>query len=62
VLRDPAGRVALRILEQSYRADTISQGLLLSLYEGQVIDFLVRDRDMKEHTVKGKVIRSGYVP
>src|SRR2546423_5968364 len=43
VLRDPAGKVPLRILEQSYRADTISQGLLLSLYEGKTIDFMVRD-------------------
>ena len=35
VLRDPAGKVAFRILEQNYRADTISPGLLLSLYEGR---------------------------
>jgi hypothetical protein len=62
VLRDPTGRVQLRILEQSYRADTISQGLLLSLYEGRELDFLVRDQDAKEHVVRGKVIRSGYVP
>jgi hypothetical protein len=62
VLRDPAGKVALRVLEQNYRADTISQGLLLSLYEGKELDFLARDRDGKEYTVKGKVIRSGYVP
>lgn len=26
VLRDPAGKVALRLLEQNYRADTISLG------------------------------------
>jgi hypothetical protein len=62
VLRDPAGKVPLRILEQSYRADTISQGLLLSLYEGKEIDFIVRDQNAKEYVVKGKVIRSGYVP
>ncbi|HVS54463.1 MAG TPA: DUF4139 domain-containing protein [Opitutaceae bacterium] len=62
VLRDPAGKVPLRVLEQSYRADTISQGLLLSLYEGKEIDFLVRDQNAKEYTVRGKVIRSGYVP
>ena len=47
VLRDPAGKVALRILEQNYRADTISQGLLLSLYEGRELDFLVRDQNAK---------------
>ena len=62
VLRDPAGKVAVRVLEQNYRADTISQGLLLSLNEGKTIDFLSRDRDGKEFTVKGKIIRSGYVP
>lgn len=62
VLRDPSGKVALRVLEQSYRADTISQGLLLSLYEGKDLDFLVRDQNAKEYIVKGKVIRSGYTP
>lgn len=62
VLRDPAGKVALRVLEQNYRADTISQGLLLSLHEGKVLDFLVRDQNGKEFTVKGKVVRSGYTP
>jgi len=62
VLRDPAGKVGLRVLEQNYRADTISQGLLLSLYEGRELDFLVRDQNAKEYTVRGKVIRSGYTP
>ena len=62
VLRDPAGKVQLRILEQSYRADVMSQGLLLALNEGKTIDFLVRDQDAKEYSVQGKVIRSGYNP
>jgi hypothetical protein len=62
VLRDPTGKVAIRVLEQNYRADTISQGLLLSLNEGKEIDFLVRDQNAKEYTVRGKVIRSGYTP
>jgi hypothetical protein len=62
VLRDPAGKVQLQVLEQSYRADTISQGLLLALNEGKELEFLTRDRDGKEYTVKGKIIRSGYVP
>jgi hypothetical protein len=60
VLRDVTGKVALRILEQSYRADAASQGLLLSLNEGKTLDFLVRDQDAKEYPVKGRVIRSGY--
>lgn len=62
VLRDPARKVALRVLEQSYRADTISQALLLSLHEGRELDFLVRDQNAKEYLVRGKVIRSGYLP
>ena len=62
VLRDPSGRVQLRVLEQSYRADVMSQGVLLALNEGKVIDFLVRDQNAKEYTVRGKVVRSGYNP
>jgi hypothetical protein len=54
VLRDPAGKHVFRILEQNYRADPVSQQLLLSLYEGQEIDFIT-DTGM----VRGKVIRSG---
>jgi hypothetical protein len=60
ILRDPNGR-ALQILEQNYRNDPISQELLLSYYEGKTIDFLVQ-RGEKQETVKGKIIRSGYVP
>ena len=62
VLRDPAGRVQLRILEQSYRADAMSQGALLALNEGKEIEFVVRDQDAKEHLIRGKIIRSGYTP
>ncbi len=60
ILRDPNGR-ALQILEQNYRNDPISQELLLSFYEGKTIDFLVQ-RGEKQETVRGKIIRSGYVP
>ncbi len=60
ILRDSSGR-AIQILEQNYRNDPISQELLLSLYEGKTIDFLVQRGDRQE-TVKGKIIRSGYVP
>ncbi len=62
ILRDPQGR-ALQILEQNYRNDPISQELLLSFYEGKTIDFSVgRNADGSDVKVKGKVIRSGYVP
>ncbi len=62
VLRDPAGKVPLRILDQSYRGDTLSVGYMLQLNEGKTIDFIVRDKDNKEYTVKGKIVRSGYNP
>jgi hypothetical protein len=60
ILRDPSGR-ALQILEQNYRNDPISQELLLSFYEGKTIEFLVQ-RGEKQETVKGKIVRSGYIP
>src|SRR3954467_9485709 len=47
VLRDPAGRVPLRVLEQSYRADVMSQDALLALNEGKELDFVVRDQNAK---------------
>lgn len=62
ILRDPQGKRALRILEQNYRADPISQGLLLSLYEGREIDFLVHRGEGGDEIVRGRIIRSGYVP
>lgn len=58
ILRDPAGKHSLQVLEQNYRADAISQSLLLSLYEGKTIDFEINPGQI----VKGKVIRSGYTP
>jgi hypothetical protein len=62
ILRDPAGKRALQILEQNYRADPVSQGLLLSINEGKVLEFITRDKNNEERIVKGKIIRSGYVP
>lgn len=61
MLRDPAGKRDLRILEQNYRADPISQGLLLSLYEGKTIDFLVQRGDSQKK-MSGTIVRSGYTP
>ena len=65
ILRDPAGRHQLLILEQNYRADPISQELLLSLFEGKTIDFETTqyaDGQPHREIIKGKIIRSGYVP
>lgn len=61
VLRDPADKRILKIREQNYRADPISQDLLLSLNEGKTIDFQVLHGDQIS-IVQGKIIRSGYVP
>ncbi len=62
ILRDPTGNRPLKILEQNYRADPISQELLLNLYEGKTIDFVVRLQDGSTRVVQGKIVRSGYVP
>jgi hypothetical protein len=42
ILRDPAGKVKFQILEQAYRNDPVSSGLLLQLNEGKTIDFFTR--------------------
>ncbi len=62
ILRDPKTGVKLSILEQNYRADPISSGLLLNLNEGKEIDFFVKEPNKPDRVVKGKIIRSGYVP
>jgi hypothetical protein len=65
ILRDPAGKISLQILEQNYRNDPVSESLLLSLFEGKEIIFQnIRTKDntqIRERT-PGKIIRSGYVP
>lgn len=63
ILRDLSGKAKLSILEQSYRKDTASQGLLLSMFQGETIDFLTPPNDRGEQVqVKGKIVRSGYSP
>jgi hypothetical protein len=61
ILRDPTGKHAVQVLEQNYRADPVSESLLLSLYEGKTLDFEV-GTPQGVKIVKGKVIRSGYTP
>lgn len=65
ILRDPAGKYALRILEQNYRNDPVTQELLLSLFEGKTIEFeniRTKDNTQVSEIISGKIIRSGYVP
>jgi hypothetical protein len=58
MLRDPAGRRLLRILDQNYRADPVSMDALLRRYEGHTIEFQVRSGD-KTEVVSGKIVRAG---
>lgn len=61
ILRDAKGGAQLRILEQNYRADPVSVGLMLSLNEGKEIDFFIEGGEgIPDRTVKGRIIRSGY--
>lgn len=62
ILRDLAGKVPFQILEQSYRNDPVSQSMLLSLFEGKTIDFVRRETTKPDQVIKGKVVRSGFVP
>jgi len=65
ILRDPAGKHSLQILEQNYRNDPVNESLLLSLFEGKEIPFQkVRMKDNTEtrELIPGKIIRSGFVP
>ena len=64
VLRDPTGKHALQILEQNFRADPISQALLLNYYEGKTIEFETQPEGAqgKKEIIRGKIVRSGYVP
>jgi hypothetical protein len=62
ILRDPAGKNALQVVEQNYRNDAVSQERLLGLYEGKTIEFAVRNADGSTSIVNGRIVRSGYVP
>lgn len=62
VLRDPTGKAAFAILEQSYRNDPVSKWLLLQHFEGQEIEFRTMYPDGKVEVKPGKIVRSGYVP
>ncbi|HVY71492.1 MAG TPA: DUF4139 domain-containing protein [Verrucomicrobiae bacterium] len=62
ILRDPSGARRLQILEQNFRADPVSQELLLSIFEGRTIEFQVSHGDKPPEIITGRVVRSGYVP
>ncbi|MGB0414014.1 MAG: DUF4139 domain-containing protein [Coraliomargarita sp.] len=57
VLRDPSGKVALSVVEQSYRGDPVDQMRLLQIFEGKEIDFL-KVLDYREVVTTGKIVRA----
>ncbi len=59
ILRDATGKIALQILEQSYRNDPADQQLLLKLFEGKEIEFESHGEMGKVSVEKGKIIRGG---
>jgi hypothetical protein len=63
VLRDRRDPKGLRVLEQRYEGDPLSQGFLLRQNEGKVVAFQsLNPATGKKEIVSGRVIRSGYAP
>lgn len=63
VLRDLVRPDSIRILEQNYESDPLSEGLLLRKSEGKILDFeVVAPVTGEKRMVKGRILRSGYVP
>ena len=53
----------IKILEQNYESDPLSEGLLLRKSEGRTIDFeITLPTGGEKRIVKGKILRSGYIP
>ena len=57
ILRDPAGKRIVHILEQNYDAALVNQDWLLGKYEGKTIDFEVMT-PQGSHIVQGTIIRA----
>lgn len=64
MLRDPSARVALQVVEQNYRADPVTEASLLSLHEGQTIEFEAGGGAPGQvpQIIRGKLIRSSGGP
>lgn len=61
LLLGPGERDGVSILEQSYRNDPVSLGLLLKHFEGQSVDFRCVYPDGKVEIKPGRIVRAGYV-
>ena len=62
VLRDLKQPGSIRILEQNYESDPLSEGLLLRKSEGKLLDFEISLPDGAKRIIQGRILRSGYVP
>ena len=63
ILRELRRPDAIQIIEQNYESDPLSEGLLLRKSEGKTLDFeIVNPQTGEKRLVKGKILRSGYVP
>lgn len=61
ILRDPSGKASVRILEQNYRNDPVSQERLLQHFEGKEIEFQRTHADGTQELLKGTIVRAPYV-
>jgi hypothetical protein len=62
VLRDLRQPGSIRILEQNYESDPLSEGLLLRKSEGKTLGFEIDLGGGTKRIVQGRILRSGYVP
>jgi len=57
-LTDP---LAVRVLEQNYQYDLVSQAKLLEKYIGKEVEFVrLNEETKKEYTVKGRILATGF--
>lgn len=56
ILRDPAGKTQLAILEQSFEGEALNQDRLLQRFEGKTLSFEAPDKKI----IQGKLIRAPY--
>lgn len=59
ILRDSTGKSDFRIFLQKFRADALTQQVMLAQFEGQTIPFRIQE-EQKTREVMGKIIRAGY--
>jgi hypothetical protein len=63
ILGDPKDPNGLRVLEQNYEGDPLSEGFLLRQHEGRMVVFQrINPATGAVETLSGRVVRSGYAP